>query len=234
MLVIKNVNTFYGKIQVLWDVSFEVKKGEIVAFVGANGAGKTTLLNTISGIVRSSSGTIEFEGIRMERKSATFIVEQGLSQVPQEGRLFPDMSVLENLEMGAYQRNAWVHRKDTIEKVYKIFPRLKERGDQIVKTLSGGEKQMVAIGRGLMARPKLLMFDEPSYGLAPRAVLEIFDVIRQLPAQGITVLLIEQNVKQALEMADRACVLENGRLTVEGACCNLIENDHVRKAYLGL
>jgi branched-chain amino acid transport system ATP-binding protein len=234
MLVIKNVNTFYGKIQVLWDVSFEVKKGEIVAFVGANGAGKTTLLNTISGIVRSSSGTVEFEGKRMDRKSATFIVEQGISQVPQEGRLFPDMSVLENLEMGAYQRNAWIHRKDTIEKVYDIFPRLKERGDQIVKTLSGGEKQMVAIGRGLMSRPKLLMFDEPSYGLAPRAVLEIFDVIRQLPAQGITVLLIEQNVRQALEMADRACVLENGRLTVEGACCNLIENDHVRKAYLGL
>jgi branched-chain amino acid transport system ATP-binding protein len=234
MLVIKNVNTFYGKIQVLWDVSFEVKKGEIVAFVGANGAGKTTLLNTISGIVRSSSGTVEFEGKRMDRKSATFIVEQGISQVPQEGRLFPDMSVLENLEMGAYQRNAWIHRKDTIEKVYDIFPRLKERGDQIVKTLSGGEKQMVAIGRGLMSKPKLLMFDEPSYGLAPRAVLEIFDVIRQLPAQGITILLIEQNVKQALEMADRACVLENGRLTVEGACCNLIENDHVRKAYLGL
>jgi branched-chain amino acid transport system ATP-binding protein len=234
MLVIKNVNTFYGKIQVLWDVSFEVKKGEIVAFVGANGAGKTTLLNTISGIIRSSSGTVEFEGIRMERKSATFIVEQGISQVPQEGRLFPDMSVLENLEMGAYQRNAWIHRKDTIEKVYEIFPRLKERGDQIVKTLSGGEKQMVAIGRGLMARPKLLMFDEPSYGLAPRAVLEIFDVIRQLPSQGITVLLIEQNVKQALEMADRACVLENGRLMLDGACCNLIENDHVRKAYLGL
>ena len=234
MLVIKNVNTFYGKIQVLWDVSFEVKKGEIVAFVGANGAGKTTLLNTISGIVRSSSGTVEFEGRMMDRESATSIVEQGISQVPQEGRLFPDMSVLENLEMGAYQRNAWIHRKDTIEKVHEIFPRLKERGDQIVKTLSGGEKQMVAIGRGLMARPKLLMFDEPSYGLAPRAVLEIFDVIRQLPAQGITVLLIEQNVKQALEMADRACVLENGRLTVEGACCNLIENDHVRKAYLGL
>jgi branched-chain amino acid transport system ATP-binding protein len=234
MLVIKNVNTFYGKIQVLWDVTFKVKKGEIVAFVGANGAGKTTLLNTISGIVRSSSGTVEFEGKRMDRKSATFIVEQGISQVPQEGRLFPDMSVLENLEMGAYQRNAWIHRKDTIEKVYDIFPRLKERGDQIVKTLSGGEKQMVAIGRGLMSRPKLLMFDEPSYGLAPRAVLEIFDVIRQLPAQGITVLLIEQNVRQALEMADRACVLENGRLTVEGACCNLIENDHVRKAYLGL
>jgi branched-chain amino acid transport system ATP-binding protein len=234
MLVIKNVNTFYGKIQVLWDVSFEVKKGEIVAFVGANGAGKTTLLNTISGIVRSSSGTVEFEGRMMDRESATSIVEQGISQVPQEGRLFPDMSVLENLEMGAYQRNAWIHRKDTIEKVHEIFPRLKERGDQIVKTLSGGEKQMVAIGRGLMARPKLLMFDEPSYGLAPRAVLEIFDVIRQLPAQGITVLLIEQNVKQALEMADRACVLENGRLKLQGASCNLIENDHVRKAYLGL
>ena len=234
MLAIRNISTFYRKIQALWDVSFDVKEGEIVALVGANGAGKTTLLNTISGIVRSKSGNIDFLGKRIDKGSAAFIVEQGISQVPQEGRLFPDMSVRENLEMGAYQRNAWKHREQTIERVYEIFPRLKERTDQIVSTLSGGEKQMVAIGRGLMSMPKLLMFDEPSYGLAPRAVLEIFSVIKQLPAQGITVLLIEQNVKQALEMADRACVLENGRLTLEGACCNLIKDDHVRWAYLGL
>ncbi|MCX5813864.1 MAG: ABC transporter ATP-binding protein [Proteobacteria bacterium] len=234
MLAINNVNTFYRKIQALWNVSFEVKEGEIVALVGANGAGKTTLLNTISGIVKSSSGTIEFQGRRINRDSAASIVEQGLLQVPQEGRLFPDMSVLENLEMGAYQRNAWKHRRETLKDVYEIFPRLEERASQIVSTLSGGEKQMVAIGRGLMSRPKLLMLDEPSYGLAPKAVSEIFKVIKLLPTQGITVLLIEQNVKQALEMSDRACVMENGHLVLTGKCCDLIEQDHVRKAYLGL
>ncbi len=234
MLVVKNLSAFYGKIQALWDVGFEVREGEIVALVGANGAGKTTLLNTISGIVRPISGSIEFFGARIEKKGAASIVEHGISQVPQEGRLFPDMTVRENLEMGAYQTSAWRLRGETFELVYGIFPRLKERTKQIVRTLSGGEKQMVAIGRGLMSRPKLCMFDEPSYGLAPKAVAEIFKVIKLLPGQGITVLLVEQNVKQALEMADRAYVLENGRLTLEGPCCTLMENDHVRKAYLGL
>jgi branched-chain amino acid transport system ATP-binding protein len=234
MLAVKNISTFYGKIQVLWGVSFEVNKGEIVALVGANGAGKTTLLNTISGIVRPASGSVEFFNDRIDGQSAPFIVEQGISQVPQGGRLFPDMSVRENLEMGAYSSHAWKQRKETIEQVYEIFPTLKERIGQIVSTLSGGEKQMVAIGRGLMSRPKLCMFDEPSHGLAPKAVSEIFKVIKSLPEQGITVLLIEQNVKQALEMAHRACVLENGRLTLEGACCDLIRHDHVKKAYMGL
>jgi branched-chain amino acid transport system ATP-binding protein len=234
MLSVKNVSTSYGKIRALWDVSFDVKEGEIVAIVGANGAGKTTLLNTISGIVRPTSGSIEFFGAQIERQSAASIAEHGISQVPEGGRLFPDMTVRENLEMGAYQTRAWRLRKETFEQVYGIFPRLKERTKQIVRTLSGGEKQMVAIGRGLMSRPKLYMFDEPSYGLAPKAVREIFNVIKLLPQQGITVLLIEQNVKQALELADRACVLENGRLTLEGPCWTLMENDHVRKAYLGL
>ena len=234
MLALKKVSTFYGKIQALWDVSFEIREGEIVALVGANGAGKTTLLNTISGIVRAASGSVDLFGRPIERQSAASIVEAGISQVPQGGRLFPDMSVLENLEMGAYQSKAWKYRKDTLEKVYHIFPRLKERMKQVAKTLSGGEKQMVAIGRGLMSAPKLCMFDEPSYGLAPKAVQEIFKVIKRLPEQGITVLLIEQNVKQALELADRACVLENGRLTLEGACRDVIAHDHVRKAYLGL
>ncbi len=234
MLAVKNLSTFYGKIQALWDVSFEVHEGEIVALVGANGAGKTTLLNTISGIVRSSSGTIRFSDRPIGAEAAPVIVEMGISQVPQEGRLFPDMSVRENLEMGAYQSKAWRHRAETLKEVFEVFPMLKERGGQIVRTLSGGEKQMVAIGRGLMSRPKLCMFDEPSYGLAPKAVSEIFRVIKLLPGRGITVLLVEQNVKQALEMADRACVLENGRLTLEGPSCNLIEHDHVRKAYLGL
>ncbi len=234
MLAVKNLSTFYGKIQALWDISFEVRAGEIVALVGANGAGKTTLLNTISGIVRGASGTVRFMDKPIGAHQAPIIVEMGISQVPQEGRLFPDMTVRENLEMGAYQKKAWRHRAGTMKEVYAIFPILHERRAQIVRTLSGGEKQMVAIGRGLMSRPKLCMFDEPSYGLAPKAVAEIFRVIKSLPGRGITVLLVEQNVKQALEMADRACVLENGRLTLEGPSRSLIENEHVRKAYLGL
>ncbi len=234
MLALKKVSTYYGKIQALWDVSFEIREKEIVAFVGANGAGKTTLLNTISGIVRAASGSINLLGRPIEKQPAASIGEAGISQVPQGGRLFPDMSVLENLEMGAYQSKAWRHRVKTLEEVYQIFPRLKERMKQVVKTLSGGEKQMVAIGRGLMSRPKLCMFDEPSYGLAPKAVQEIFKVIKLLPEKGITVLLIEQNVKQALELANRACVLENGRLTLKGLSRDLIAHDHVKKAYLGL
>ena len=189
MLSVKHISTFYRKVQALWDVSFDVKEGEIVAIVGANGAGKTTLLNTISGIVRAASGSIEFFGSRIERQSTASIAEHGICQVPEGGRLFPDMTVRENLEMGAYQTRAWRLREETFERVYGIFPRLKERTKQIVRTLSGGEKQMVAIGRGLMSRPKLCMFDEPSYGLAPKAVGEIFRVIKVLPEQGITVLL---------------------------------------------
>lgn len=234
MLELKRVNTFYGKIQALWDVSFDIREKEIVALVGANGAGKTTLLNTLSGLLRASSGSVALFGRPIEREAPAAIVEAGISQVPQGGRLFPDMSVLENLEMGAYPLKAWKDRKETLETVYHIFPRLKERMKQVVKTLSGGEKQMVAIGRGLMSTPKLCMFDEPSYGLAPKAVQEIFKVIRLLPERGITVLLIEQNVKQALEMADRAYVMENGRIVLQGNSRDLIENDHVKKSYLGM
>ena len=234
MLELKRVNTFYGKIQALWDVSFDLREKEIVALVGANGAGKTTLLNTLSGLLRASSGSVALFGRPIEKEAPAAIVEAGISQVPQGGRLFPDMSVLENLEMGAYSLKAWKDRKETLETVYHIFPRLKERMKQVVKTLSGGEKQMVAIGRGLMSTPKLCMFDEPSYGLAPKAVQEIFKVIRLLPERGITVLLIEQNVKQALEMADRAYVMENGRIVLQGNSRDLIENDHVKKSYLGM
>ncbi len=234
MLELKRVNTFYGKIQALWDVSFDISEKEIVALVGANGAGKTTLLNTLSGLLRASSGSVALFGRPIEKEAPAAVVEAGISQVPQGGRLFPDMSVLENLEMGAYPLKAWKDRKETLETVYHIFPRLKERMKQVVKTLSGGEKQMVAIGRGLMSTPKLCMFDEPSYGLAPKAVQEIFKVIRLLPERGITVLLIEQNVKQALEMADRAYVMENGRIVLRGNSRDLIENDHVKKSYLGM
>jgi branched-chain amino acid transport system ATP-binding protein len=234
VLELKRVNTFYGKIQALWDVSFDIREKEIVALVGANGAGKTTLLNTLSGLLRASSGSVALFGRPIEKEAPAAIVEAGISQVPQGGRLFPDMSVLENLEMGAYPLKAWKDRKETLETVYHIFPRLKERMKQVVKTLSGGEKQMVAIGRGLMSTPKLCMFDEPSYGLAPKAVQEIFKVIRLLPERGITVLLIEQNVKQALEMADRGYVLENGRIVLQGNSRDLIENEHVKKSYLGM
>ena len=234
MLSVKNISTFYGKIQALWDVSFEVNEGEIVALVGANGAGKTTLLNTISGIVRLASGSVQFLGHRMNGKEPASIVEKGISQVPEGGRLFPDMTVQENLEMGAYLSHAWKQKEETIKYIYQIFPILKEREKQIVRTLSGGEKQMVAIGRGIMSRPKLAIFDEPSYGLAPRLVLEMFRVIRSLREHDITVLIVEQNVKQSLEMADRAYVLENGRIVLEGKSRDLLENDYVRKAYLGL
>lgn len=234
MLVVKNIDTFYGKIQALWDVSFEVHEGEIVALVGGNGAGKTTLLSTISGIIHPTSGSVRFLGNRMDGKEAAFIVEQGISQVPEGGRLFPDMSVRENLEMGAYPSHAWKHKEETMRQAYQIFPILKERENQIVITLSGGEKQMVAIGRGLMSRPKLCILDEPSYGLAPLLVLEIFRVIKSLREQGITILVVEQNVKQSLEMADRAYVLENGRIVLEGKGGDLLKNDYVRKVYLGL
>jgi branched-chain amino acid transport system ATP-binding protein len=234
VLELKRVSAFYGKIQALWDVSFHIREREIVALVGANGAGKTTLLNTLSGLLRASSGSVAFFGRLIEKEAPASIVEAGISQVPQGGRLFPDMSVLENLQMGAYPVKAWKCRKETLETVYHIFPRLKERMNQVVRTLSGGEKQMVAIGRGLMSTPKLCMFDEPSYGLAPKAVQEIFKVIRLLPERGITVLLIEQNVKQALEMADRAYVMENGRIVLEGDSRDLIENEHVKKSYLGM
>jgi branched-chain amino acid transport system ATP-binding protein len=234
MLQVRNISTFYGKIQALWDVSLEIGEGEIVILVGANGAGKTTLLNTISGVLHPASGRIEFNGKRIDRQAISRIVEQGISHVPQGGRLFPDMTVRENLEMGAYLSQAWRQREETIQNVYQIFPMLKEREKQIVRTLSGGEKQMVSIGRGIMSGPKLCIFDEPSYGLAPLLVLEIFRVIKSLREQGITVLVVEQNVKQSLEMGDRAYVLENGRIVLDGRSRDLLEEDYVRKAYLGL
>ena len=234
MLQVRNISTFYGKIQALWDVSLEINKGEIVVLVGANGAGKTTLLHTISGIIRPVSGRVEFIGKRIDGQPVAHIVEQGISNVPQGGKLFPDMTVHENLEMGAYLSHAWKQKEETLKYVYQIFPILKEREKQIVMTLSGGEKQMVAIGRGIMSRPKLSIFDEPSYGLAPLLVLEIFRVIKSLREHGITVLTVEQNVKQSLEMADRAYVLENGRIVLEGESKDLLQNDYVRQAYLGL
>jgi len=234
MLEINNIDTFYGKVQALWDVSLKIDEAEIVALVGANGAGKSTLLNSISGVVHPTSGSIQFMGKRIETMPPHSIVELGISHIPEGRRLFSEMTVHENLELGAYPYGAWKQRKETADEIYQTFPILKERASQLARTLSGGEQQMLAMGRGLMSRPKLCMFDEPSYGLAPRMLIEVFQVIKALRDRGITILLIEQNVPRTLEIADRAYVLENGRIVMEGECCNLIKDDYIKKAYLGL
>jgi branched-chain amino acid transport system ATP-binding protein len=234
MLELCDVATAYGKAQALWDVCLEVHEGEIVALVGSNGAGKTTLLKTITGLLSPVSGTVEFLGQRIDGLPSHAIVELGISHVPEGGKVFPDMTVRENLEMGAYPLPAWKQKEETLNQVYRLFPLLNERAGQLARTLSGGERQMLAIGRGLMSRPKLCIFDEPSYGLAPLLVTEIFQIIGELRNQGITVLLIEQNVRQSLEIADRAYVLENGRICLQGDCGELLLSDYVRQAYLGL
>jgi branched-chain amino acid transport system ATP-binding protein len=234
MLEVSKIDTFYGKAQALWDVSLKIDKGEIVALIGANGAGKTTLLNTISGLITPASGSVKFLGQRIDGLQPHLIVGLGLSHVPEGRRLFTEMTVRENLEMGAYPFHAWKRKAEAFKQVYQIFPRLKEREGQQATTLSGGEQQMVAMGRGLMSLPKLCMFDEPSYGLAPRLLTEVFEVIQSLRKHGITILLIEQNVKNTLEIADRAYVLENGRIVLEGTCEMCLKDEHVKKAYLGL
>ena len=234
MLEVCDVATRYGKVQALWDVCLEVNEGEVVALVGSNGAGKTTLLNTITGLLSPASGSVVFLGQRIDGLPSHVITELGISHVPEGGKVFPDMTVHENLEMGAYPLHAWKQKEETFEQVYEIFPLLKERDRQLARTLSGGERQMLAMGRGLMSRPKLCLFDEPSYGLAPLLVSEIFRVVRDLPDRGITVLLIEQNVRQSLEIADRAYVLENGRICLQGECGELLQGDYIRQAYLGL
>ena len=234
MLEVCNVDTHYGKAQALWDICLEVNQAEIVALVGSNGAGKTTLVNTISGLLRPASGSVIFQGERIDGLPSHVIVGLGISHVPQGGKIFPDMNVHENLEMGSYPIHAWKQRADTFEQVYQLFPMLKERQNQLARSLSGGEHQMLAIGRALMSKPTLCLFDEPSYGLAPLLVKEVFQTIQNLREQGITILLIEQNVRKALEIADRAYVLENGRLCLQGDCGELLQSDHVRKAYMGL
>ena len=234
MLEVRNIDTRYGKVQALWDICLEVNQAEIVALVGSNGAGKTTLVNTISGVLRPAAGSILFQSERIDSLPSHAIVELGISHVPQGGKVFPDMNVRENLEMGSYPMHAWRQKAETFEQVYQLFPRLKERRSQLARTLSGGEHQMLAIGRALMSKPTLCIFDEPSYGLAPLLVKEMFQIIQNLREQGITILLIEQNVHRALEIADRAYVLENGRLSLQGESEELLQSDHVRKAYLGL
>jgi branched-chain amino acid transport system ATP-binding protein len=234
MLKLTKISASYGKVRVLREVSLGVNEKEIVALVGANGAGKSTMLNTVSGLVNPTSGSVEFLGKRIDGIAPYEILELGISQVPEGGKPFPDMTVKENLEMGAYSKEAWKLKEESLESVYKTFPLLKERGKQLARTLSGGQRQMLAMGRCLMSRPRLCMFDEPSYGLAPVVVGEIFTFIQTLRDQGITILLVEQNILHALEIADRGYVLENGRIVLEGVSKDLLTNDHVRKAYLGL
>ena len=234
MLKVKNIDVFYGDLQVLWDVSFDVREKEILVLVGANGAGKSTTIRTLSSLLTPKKGTIEFNGIRLDQLPPHKIIEQGIVHVPEGRRLFPEMSVEENLFMGSLHGEAKAARQTTLEHVYDLFPRLKERRKQMAGTLSGGEQQMAAIGRGLMSLPKIMMFDEPSLGLAPLLVQEIFQMVRRINAEGVTVLLVEQNVRQTLKMCHRAYVLENGRVILEGTGKELLENEEVKEAFLGI
>ena len=234
MLQVDGLSTGYGRTQVLWDFSLKVEEGEFVALVGANGAGKSTLLKTISGVLRPWSGTVAFQGKRIDSVSPNHIVDLGLSHIPESRKLFTDMSIRENLEMGAYPKRSWKVRNQTMDEVFEDFPRLKERASQLARTLSGGEQQMLAMGRGLMSRPTMVLIDEPSNGLAPKVVAEVFEILQSMHEKGMTILLVEQNVRQTLAIADRAYVLENGHLALEGVCSVLRESDHVRKAYLGM
>jgi len=233
LLELSKINVFYGDLQVIWDASFRVKKGEIVAILGPNGAGKTTLLKTISGVLKPRSGTITFLGERIDAINSHQIAELGISHVPEGRRLFPQMTVLENLEMGAYPRKARKKKSDALERVFQLFPILKERKNQLAGTLSGGEQQMLAIGRGLMSNPLLLMLDEPSLGLAPKLVSKTFEIVREINDEGLTLLLVEQNIHYALELADRAHVLETGRIVLEGEGKHLLNDPYLKKAYLG-
>lgn len=231
ILTVDNINVYYGSIHAIKGISFEVNAGEIVTLIGANGAGKSTTLNTISGLLRSRTGSIQFMGEDLGKLPPHKTLSKGLALVPEGRRIFLQMTVQENLDMGAYIRKNNI--KPELDMVYDYFPRLKERSKQVAGTLSGGEQQMLAMGRALMSHPKLLMLDEPSMGLAPLLVEQIFDIIRQLHADGTTILLVEQNAQAALAVADRGYVLETGRIVTEGTGAALLESDAIKKAYLG-
>jgi len=232
MLKVNNINVYYGSIHAVKDVSFEVHQGEVVTLIGANGAGKSTILQTVSGLLRSKTGSVEFLGEQLDGIPAHKVVNKGLAHVPEGRRVFQQMTVEENLEMGAYTRPN-IEIADSIADVYERFPRLKERRKQIAGTLSGGEQQMLAMGRALMSKPQLLMLDEPSMGLAPLLIEQIFSIIKELHAAGTTILLVEQNAQMALSVADRGYVLETGRLVTTGTGAELLNDDAVKKAYLG-
>lgn len=233
MLKITDMEVYYGVIQAIKKLSFEVNQGEVVALIGANGAGKTTILHTITGLVPSKSGKIEFEGCDITKMPGHKLVSLGIAHVPEGRRVFAQLTVLENLKLGAFTRKEKKEIEETLNMVYQKFPRLKERKNQEAGTLSGGEQQMLAMGRALMSHPKIILMDEPSMGLSPLLVEEIFKIIREISASGTTVLLVEQNAKKALSIADRAYVLETGKIVLEGNANDLLHDESVKKAYLG-
>lgn len=234
MISVKELDAGYGDIQVLRGVSLEINEGEIVSLVGANAAGKSTMVKALSGIIKPWRGQVLFDGVRVDTLEPHEIVELGIVQVPEGRRLFPQMSVLENLLLGAYTPRARRDYEKTLRDIFEMFPILKERQNQLAGSLSGGEQQMCAIGRGLMAKPKLLMLDEPSLGLAPILVAQVLSMVKAIREQGVTVLLVEQNVRQSLALADRGYVLENGRIVMEGPSAALLADDRLRQAYLGM
>jgi branched-chain amino acid transport system ATP-binding protein len=234
MLEIRKLNFAYGDLQVLWDVDLDVKQGEIVTVVGANGAGKSTILRNVSRLVKPSAGTITFEGAELNRLPSHKVVELGIVQVPEARRIFPEMTVVENLRMGSFVKATRKDRAKNMERVFTLFPRLAERKGQLGGTMSGGEQQMLAIARGLMGNPRLMVLDEPSLGLSPLLVRNIFQTIREINRQGTTILLVEQNVYQSLHISHRGYVLETGRVVLSGTGAELLENTHVKKAFLGM
>lgn len=234
MLKVEKVSAQYGDIKVLWNATLTISQGEMVSMVGSNGSGKTTLINTIIGMIHPTSGSIEFLGRPIHNMPPHKTVEMGISVIPEGRKLFPEMTVLENLELGAYLPKARKRIPETLRWVFSLFPRLADRKTQLAETLSGGEQQMVTVGRGLMSLPQLLLIDEPSMGLAPMVVAELFRTIRKINREGVTVFLVEQNARQALEISDRTYVLENGRVVREGSSKDLLRDDEIRKAYLGL
>ena len=233
MLIVDTIDVFYGELQALWGVSLEVSEGELVSLIGANGAGKSTIVESISGLNPLAAGSITFNGIRLDREPTHRVVEQGVCLIPEERGIFPGMSVLENLELGAFTRESRNHRHETLSSVYALFPVLETRKGQKAGTMSGGEQQILAVARALMSRPKMLMCDEPSLGLAPIVVKNIFEAIHQINESGVGVLLVEQNVKAALGLSKRAYIIENGRIIGQGESKNLLNDENVREAYLG-
>lgn len=235
MLKVEGLNAGYGAVNILWDIAFQVADGEIVAILGSNGAGKTTMVRAVTGMLRPSAGSVEFNGEELVKRSSRYILDQGIVQVPEGRQLFTEMTVLENLEMGAFSKQTKAHFQENLKKAYGWFPKLEERARQAAGTLSGGEQQMVAVARALIGMPKLLILDEPSLGLAPNIVDDILNVAYTMARQeGISVLLVEQDITKALACADRGYVIENGSIALEGTAAELQANEHVKKAYLGI
>jgi branched-chain amino acid transport system ATP-binding protein len=234
MLQVKNLSVSYKEVRVIHNISFSIEEGKIFGLIGANGAGKTTTLRTISGLIKPDEGSIKFLGEEISNIPAHDIVRRGLVQVPEEGRIFPYMTVLDNLLVGAYSKENYANHKDNLKMIFDLLPRLNERKKQLAGTLSGGERQMLAVAQTLMCNPKILMLDEPSLGLAPKVITEIYSMLKEIKKQGMTIFLVEQNVRVCLKMADYAYVLENGKIVLEDTGADLIENQDVKKAYMGI